>query len=176
MKKLVLSIVLLLGLGAAQTAQAQAAFLIGRLVGIGVSTAIGAARAPKLTPEQKAAQQQEAARTLADQAAAERSASSPAVPKELVQYRTPADKLPKQAAVQITDLEAQLDACHAAMLAHPTGAVCSPEQRAAIQQAAVSVARAKPGFDLQPYQQEMAFYMAEDARRQQTAAPAELAK
>ncbi len=171
MKKLVLSTALLLGLGGAQSAQAQAAFLIGRLVGIGVGTAINAARTPKLTPEQKAAQQQAAARALADQATAEHNAAAPAAPAELVMHRTPADKLPKQAAEQLTGLEAQLDACHAAMLASPTGAVCTPEQRAAIQSAAVSVARAKPGFDLHPYQQEMAYYLAEDARRQQ-AAPA----
>lgn len=51
------------------------------------------------------------------------------------------------------------------------GVVCTPEQRTAIQSAAVSVARAQSSWDLKPYQQEMAFYMAEDARRQQPAAP-----
>jgi hypothetical protein len=172
MKKLVLATTLLLGVGAAQTAQAQAAFLIGRLVGIGVGTAINAARTPKLTPEQKATQQQEAARTLATQATAERNAANPAAPTELVMHRTPADKMPKQVVEQLTGLEAQLDACHAALLASPTGPVCTPEQRTAIQSAAVSVARTKPGFDLHPYQQEMAYYMAEDARRQQASAPA----
>ncbi|GAA4504535.1 hypothetical protein GCM10023172_30870 [Hymenobacter ginsengisoli] len=176
MKKLVLSTALLLGLGAAQTAQAQAALLLGRLVGIGVSSAIGASRSAKLTPEQKAAQQQAAAQNLANQAAAERNAAGWAAPTELVMHRTPAAQLPKQAAEQITTLEAQLDACHAAMLASPTGPVCPPEQRAAIQQAAMGVARAKPGFDLHPYQQEMAYYMAEDARRQQAAAPSAPAK
>jgi hypothetical protein len=169
MKKLVLSVVLAIGLGAAHTAQAQAAFIIGRLVSIGVGAAIGASRTPKLTPEQKAAQ---LSQTATAQEATARSAASPAGPTELVIHRTPADKLPKKAAAQITDLEAQLEQCHAAMLATPAGTVCTAEQRAAIQAAAVSVARAKPGFDLQPYQQEMAYYMAEDGRRQQAAAPA----
>jgi hypothetical protein len=172
MKKLVLSTVLLFGLGTTYTAQAQAALLIGRLVGIGVSTAINASRTPKLTPEQRAAQQQEAAKALANQATAAGNAAGPAAPTELVMHRTPAAQMPKKAAEQLTSLEAQLDACHAAMLASPTSPVCTPEQRAAIQQAAMGIARAKPGFDLHPYQQEMAYYMAEDTRRQQASAPA----
>ena len=168
MKKIILFAGLFFGLGATQAAQAQAAFLIGRLVGIGVGAAINASRTPKLTPTQQAAQQQQAAQALAEQ-----TTTAPAGPTELVLHRTPADQRPKQAAEQLTGLEAQLDACHAAMLASPTGPVCTPEQRTAIQGAAVRVARAKPGFDLHPYQQEMAYYMAEDTRRQQaTAAPA----
>lgn len=173
MKKLVLSVVLASGLGAAHTAQAQAAFIIGRLVGIGVGAAINASRTPKITPEQKAAQ---LAQNATSQEEAARNTASPAGPTELVMHRTPADKIPKKAAAQITDLEAQLDQCHAAMLATPAGAICTAQQRAAIQAAAISVARAKPGFDLAPYQQEMAFYMAEDGRRQQAAVPAEPAK
>jgi hypothetical protein len=62
------------------------------------------------------------------------------------------------------------------MLADPKGVVCSPEQRTAIQSATVGVARAQPKWSLKSYQQEMAFYMAEDARRQQPAAPAEAVK
>lgn len=172
MKKLVLSTVLALGLGAVHTTQAQVGPLVN-LIGAGLGLGTRLALQPKLTPEQKAAQQ---AATAANQATAERNAASPAVPAELVVHRTSADKMPKQAATQITDLETQLDRCHAAMLASPTAAVCSAEQRAAIQSAAVSVARAKPGFDLQPYQQEMAYYMAEDARRQQAPTPPAPAK
>jgi hypothetical protein len=172
MKTLVLSTILLFGLGTTYNAQAQAALLIGRLVGIGVSTAINASRTPKLTPEQRAAQQQEAAKALANQATAEGNAAGPDAPTELVMHRTPAAQMPKKAAEQLTSLEAQLDACHAAMLASPTSPVCTPEQRAAIQQAAMGIARAKPGFDLHPYQQEMAYYMAEDTRRQQASPPA----
>ncbi|MVN77005.1 hypothetical protein GO988_11775 [Hymenobacter sp. HMF4947] len=126
----------------------------------------------KATPAQIEAAKAANAKTAADQQAAVLAAAAPAGPNELVMHRTPADKLPKQAAEQITSLETQLERCHAAMLASPTGSVCSPEQRTAIQEAAVNVARARPGWNLQPYQQEMAFYLAEDARRQQPAAPA----
>lgn len=168
MKKLLLSVACLLGLGQFPVAHAQAGALVN-LLGAGLGFGARKMLEPKLTPEQKAAQQQAAAKAIADQQAAELAATGPAVPKELTLHRTPADKLPKQAAEQITSLEAQLDRCHAAMLASPSGPVCSAEQRAAIQQAAMSVARAKPGFDLHPYQQEMAFYLAEDARRQQAA-------
>ncbi|MGI4734477.1 MAG: hypothetical protein ACRYG7_04790 [Janthinobacterium lividum] len=142
-----------------QTAQAQAAFLIGRLVGIGVGAAVNASRTPKSAPV--------AAQPVAEVAAA---------PQALVMQRTPADKLPKRASEQIVALEAQLEQCHAAMLASPTAVVCTAEQRTAIQQAAISVARAKPDWSLQPYQQEMAFYQAEDARRQPAPTPPAPAK
>lgn len=169
MKKLVLSAVLAFSLSAVHTAQAQVGPLVN-LIGAGLGLGTRLALQPKLTPEQKAAQQAAAAKEAADSKATERAGT--AAPTELVMHRTPADKLPKQAAAQITDLEAQFDRCHAAMLASPAGTVCMAEQRAAIQAAAISVARAKPGFNLAPYQQEMAYYMAEDARRQQPATPA----
>lgn len=174
MKKLVLSICLVAGVGAVQTVRAQAALV--NLVGLGLRLGTNAALKSKLTPEQRAAQQAATDKATASQATAEQNAAGSAAPAALVMQRTPTDKLPKQAAEQITALEAQLDRCHAALLATPAGVVCTTEQRAAIQQAAVSVARAKPGWDLHPYQQEMAFYMAEDARRQQAASPASLAK
>lgn len=177
MKKLLFSAVFLVGLGSAQVAQAQAALV--SLISTGIRLGVMAATQPKLTPEQKAAKKAAdkaaADKAVADQEAAEHSPvalAAPAAPTELVMHRTPADKLPKKAAAQITDLEAQLDRCHAAMLATPAGPVCTAEQRAAIQAAAISVARAKPGFDLHPYQQEMAYYMAEDARRQPAPTPA----
>lgn len=169
MKKLVLSAVLAISLSSIHTAQAQMGPLVN-LIGAGLGLGARMALQPKLTPEQKAAQQAATAKESADSKATERVGT--VAPAELVMHRTPADKLPKQAAAQITDLEAQLDQCHAAMLASPAGTVCTAEQRAAIQAAAISVARAKPGFNLAPYQQEMAFYMAEDARRQQPATPA----
>jgi hypothetical protein len=173
MKKLLLPLVMLAGLGSARPAQAQAALV--NLVGLGIRLGVQAATGKKAaTPKEIVATA--TPQSTADQAAAAQTAILSAAPAELTMHRTPADKLPKQAAEQITSLEAQLNACHAAMLASPSGAVCSPEQRVAIQQAAVSVARAKPGFDLQPYQQEMAYYMAEDARRQQGATPAAPAK
>lgn len=172
MKKVVLSGIFVFALGAAHHAQAQAALV--NLLSTGIRLGVGAATRPKLTPEQKAAQQAAEAKAATAQQTAELNAAGPAAPKELVLSRTPADKLPKKGAEQITALEAQLDRCHAAMLADAQAVVCSPEQRAAIQQAAIGVARAQPSWDLHPYQQEMAFYLAEDARRQQaaTASPA----
>lgn len=175
MKKLVLSAFMIFALGAAQQAQAQAAALVN-LIGAGIGLGVRAAAAPKLTPEQratqKAAQQAADAKLTADQQAAQLNAAGPATPATLTMQRTPADKLPKKGAEQITALEAALERCHAAMVASPTGTVCTPEQRVAIQQAAVAVARAQPNWDLHPYQQEMAFYGAEDTRRQSSAAPA----
>ncbi|GEM_PF-1312207 len=173
MKKLVLFAGLLFGLGAAPTAHAQMNPLVN-LIGAGLSLGARAVKQHKLTAEQLAAQQANAAKATATSAnqMTQLAATGATAPQELVMRRTATDQLPKQATAEITSLEAQLEQCHAAMLASPTGTVCTAEQRAAIQRAAVSVARAKPGWDLQPYQQEMAFYAAEDARRQQAASPA----
>ena len=170
MKRFLLAFVLLLGLGTVQAAQAQAALanLIGAGLGLGIRSIAG--------------RKQPAKAVAADQAALDKAAASNATaaiaagPKELVMQRTSTDKLPKKGAEQITALEAQLDRCHAAMLADPKAIICSPEQRTTIQSAAVSVARVQSGWSLQPYQQEMAFYQAEDARRQQAAAAATPAK
>ncbi|AMR26792.1 hypothetical protein A0257_06485 [Hymenobacter psoromatis] len=168
MKKLALSVALAIGLSAVHPAQAQVGPLVN-LLGAGLGLGTRLALQPKLTPEQKAAQQAAADKEVADSKATERVGT--AEPAELVMHRTLADKLPKQAAAQITDLETQLEQCHAAMLASPAGTVCTAGQRAAIQTAVISVARAKPGFNLSPYQQEMAYYLAEDARRQQATTP-----
>ncbi|MFC6225400.1 hypothetical protein ACFP2F_19285 [Hymenobacter artigasi] len=83
--------------------------------------------------------------------------------------RTPADQLPKKGAEQVTEVETQLDRFHTALLADSTSALCTPEQRTAIQTALVGLARAQSRWDLQPYQQEATFYLAEDARRQKAA-------
>lgn len=175
MKKPLLILVTALSLGAAEQAHAQ----LGNLVGAGLVLGVGAIKRARMTPEQRLAEQQAAQQKAAEKAArqaatqpAAAATSAPAARPELQPQRTAADQLPKKGAEQITALEAQLEQCRAALLASPTGAVCTPEQRTAIQQAAVSVARANPGWSLQPYQQEMAFYAAEDARRQQAAAPA----
>ncbi|MGI4832284.1 MAG: hypothetical protein ACRYFK_02370 [Janthinobacterium lividum] len=177
MKKLLLPMVTALSLGIAEQAHAQ----LGNLVGAGLVLGVGAIKRARMTPEQRLAEQQaaqqKAAEKAAQQAAAQpAAASAPALSPaaaltELQSQRTAADKLPKKGAEQITTLEAQLEQCRTAMQASATGVVCTPEQRTAIQQAAVSVARANPSWSLQPYQQEMAFYVAEDARRQQAAAP-----
>ena len=149
MKKLLLPLLGLLSLGTSQVACGQVNF-----IRLGMNAATLARRAGN----------KDSTATTASAAATSASQS-----KTFPMQRTAAAQLPKKGAEQITALEAQLESCHAAMLASPTGVVCPPEQRKAIQQAAVSVARAQANWDLQPYQQEMAFYLAEDARRQQAA-------
>jgi hypothetical protein len=171
MKRLLLPFFVLIGLGTVQTVHAQAALV--NLVGLGLRLGTSAALKNKQAP--KAAEQSSPEKLAADKVAADKAAIA-ASPQELVMQRTPTDKLPKKAAEQITSLEAQLDRCHTAMLADPKGVVCTPEQRTAIQSAAVNVARAQSSWNLKPYQQEMAFYMAEDARRQQPATLAEPVK
>lgn len=96
--------------------------------------------------------------------------------KTFPMVRTPTDQLPKKGAEQVVAMETELDRCHAALLASPTGPVCSPEQRTAIQTAVVNLARAGSSKNLPSYQQEATFYLAEDARRQQAATPAAPAK
>ena len=93
--------------------------------------------------------------------------------QEFPMQRTAADQLPKKGADQVVAMEAELERCHAALLASPTGVVCSPEQRAALQTALTNVAHTKSSRNLAAYQQEAAFYAAQDARRQQAPTPAE---
>ena len=86
--------------------------------------------------------------------------------------RTPAGELPKKGEVEIREVETQLDRFRTALRADSTSALCTPEQRTAFQAAIVSLARAQSKWDLQPYQKEATFYLAEDARRQRAATPA----
>lgn len=166
MKRFLLSVALLSGLGTVQAAQAQGSLV--HLITAGTTLGVRALLKNKQPVPVKPIDQA----TADKNAAANTAATIAAQPKVLVLHRTPADQLPKKGAEQITALEAQLEQCHAAMLANPGGVICTPEQRAAIQSAAVGVARAQAGWSLQPYQQEMAYYQAEEARRQQAAAPA----
>ncbi len=93
--------------------------------------------------------------------------------KSFSMQRTPADQLPKVGAEQVTALETELDRSHAALLANANGALFTPEQRQALQTALVGLAKSPANGNLAAYQQEAAFYLAEDARRQQaTPAPA----
>lgn len=85
--------------------------------------------------------------------------------------RTPADKLTGEAADQIGLLEAQLEQCHRA-LEKPTAVICPPNQRAVINAAQAIIAQARPSWNQKFYKQELAFYLAEDARRQAAAGPA----
>ncbi|GAA4052807.1 hypothetical protein GCM10022409_44660 [Hymenobacter glaciei] len=85
--------------------------------------------------------------------------------------RTPTEQLPKKGAAEVTAVEAQLDRFRNALRADSTSALCTPEQRTAFQASIVSLARAQSHWDLQAYQQESAFYLAEDARRQRATVP-----
>ena len=164
MKKTVLTFFLVAGLGSAHEALAQAGLV--NLIATGVRLGVSAARKPKAgvaapIPVQPVAATPAAPATVAH--APDR--------QLLVRQRTPADKLPKRGSEEILAFEAQLDRCHAALLADSTSIICPPAQLTALQQAAVSVARAQPSWDLQPYQRETAFYLAEDAYRQRAATP-----
>jgi hypothetical protein len=155
MKKLLFSSTLLLGLAAAPRAHAQ----LGMLVRTAANAHTLATRPS--AAERAAAKDQENGLTTSTYAG-----------KQFQMQRTPATKLPKKGAEQITDLETQLERCHTALVAGPTGALCTPEQRTALQQALVAVARTGKAPNMPAYQEEAAFYLSEDARRQQPAAPA----
>ena len=86
--------------------------------------------------------------------------------------RTPDGQLPKKGEAEIRDVETQLDGFRTALRADSTSALCTPEQRKAFQAAIVRLARAQSKWDLQAYQKEATFYLAEDARRQRASAPA----
>jgi hypothetical protein len=90
--------------------------------------------------------------------------------------RTPADRLPTQHAEAIQTLEAELERCHAALLASPTAPLLTAEQRHTLPQAIINAGRVQPDYNMGPYQQEAAFYFAEDTRRQQASTPAAPAK
>lgn len=162
MKKIVLSLLsLALVLGAVPAAHAQV-----NLIRLGVNSAILAKRLSK-NKEAAAAEGTTAmpVRTVA-------STTDTYEGKTFPMVRTPTDQLPKKGAAQVAALETELDRCHAALLASPTGPVCPPEQRTAIQTAVVNLARTQASQNLPAYQQEATFYLNEDARRQQAAAPA----
>ncbi len=147
MKKLVLPFLgLAIGLSTATTARAQ------------VGAAVGFARMMH--------------KKSADKAEAERVTTAGSYQgKHFPMQRTPADKLPKKGAEQILRLEAELERVHAVLLASDSSPLLTPEQRTALQTAIASVAQLQPKANISAYQQEAAFYLAEDARRQQ-AAPA----
>ena len=143
MKKLFLPVVgLALLLGTAPEVCAQANLVHGIVAGIGL------------------------ARMAANKSAAPAAATGTYRGQTFPMQRTLAAQLPKKGAEQVTEVETQLDHFHAAMLADSASTLCTPEQRTAIQTALVSLARAQSRWDLQPYQKEATFYLAEDARRQ----------
>ena len=84
--------------------------------------------------------------------------------------RTPPEMLTGASTEQIGLLETQLEQCHAALFADTTGAVCPAERLTAIKAAQGILAQARPGWNQKAYRAELAFYVAEDARRQRVAA------
>ncbi|WP_426060446.1 hypothetical protein [Hymenobacter sp. B1770] len=87
--------------------------------------------------------------------------------------RTPGAENTGPAADYIVMLEAQLEKCYTALIADSVGAVCPASQKAAIKASQAYIANAQPSWNLKPYRAELAFYEAEDARRQRAAgAPA----
>lgn len=155
MKKIVLPLFGLIALlGTAAEVQAQANLVHGIVAGIGLA---------RMAANKKSAVQPTNS-TISNSTYHGRS---------FPMQRTPINLLPKKGTEQVTTMETQLDRFHTALLADSTSALATPEQRTAIQSAMVGLARAQANWDLQAYQQEATFYLAEDARRQRTnAAPA----
>jgi hypothetical protein len=153
MKKTIL--LLFLGLGTAYTVQAQATLV--NAVGAGIS--FGRMIHKKSVDKDKTAKTEGTVSTGSYQG------------KSFPMQRTPADQLPKKGAEQVTALETELDRCHTALLANANGAVCTPEQVAALQTAMRNLAKVNTD-NMPAYQQEATFYLAENTRRQQAATPA----
>ncbi|GAB3656771.1 hypothetical protein GCM10027594_29110 [Hymenobacter agri] len=84
--------------------------------------------------------------------------------------RCPDDIMAGDAADRIAQLETQLAACNKALLADSTSLTCPAEQQAAIRANLNYISGARPGWSLQPYRQELKFYVAEDKRRERIAA------
>ena len=166
MKKILLSFLLLTGVSYA--AQAQ----VG-LIRLGVSSVFLAKSLRDKNKQGNPIPVKDAQPAAAAQVA---STSGTYEGQEFPMQRTAADQLPKKGADQVVAMEAELERCHAALLASPTGVVCSPEQRAALQTALTNVAHTKASRNLAAYQQEAAFYVAQDTRRQLAPTPAEPVK
>ena len=89
---------------------------------------------------------------------------------EFPMKRTPANKLSGEAGDQIGLLEGQLEQCHQA-LANAKAVICPEARLATIRAAQALVVRQCPGWNQKYYQQELDFYLAEDARRHAADAP-----
>jgi hypothetical protein len=80
--------------------------------------------------------------------------------------RTPADQLSGAVVDQIALLEGQLENCHTALLADSVGIICSMDQQNKIKITQAILSDSRPTWNQKYYDQEVAFYLAEDARRQ----------
>ena len=146
-KNLLPTLGLLLALSTAQVAHAQVNF-----IRMGMNAATLAKRANKKQP------------TEATPMATYQGQSFPML-------RTPTEELTGEKGEQTKALETELDRCHSALVATTNGLICTPEQLATLQTAMRNLAKAKSN-NIAIYQQEAAFYLAENTRRQQTPAPA----
>jgi hypothetical protein len=86
------------------------------------------------------------------------------------------EKLSGPGADQITFLEALLEKCHLAMFSDSSATICPANQLATIKATQAIVAKVRPLWNQKHYLGEIAFYMAEDARRKQLTTPVETAK
>jgi hypothetical protein len=86
------------------------------------------------------------------------------------------EKLSGPGADQIAFLEAQLEKCHLTMFSDSSAAVCPASQLTTIKATQAIVAKVRPLWNQKNYRDEIAFYMAEDTRRQRAMASAALAK
>ncbi|PJJ61019.1 hypothetical protein [Hymenobacter chitinivorans] len=80
--------------------------------------------------------------------------------------RTPAAQLKGKGQAEILALEALLDETHADLLADSTQSFLPAARYEATVAAARTAAAARPSWDYAPYQNELAFYQQEEARRQ----------
>nr|GFD55361.1 hypothetical protein [Tanacetum cinerariifolium] len=78
--------------------------------------------------------------------------------------RTPTEELSGKKGEQTKALEAELDRCHSALVSTTSGLIYTPEQQAALETALRNAAKAK-ATNMVAYQQEAAFYLAENMRR-----------
>ena len=90
--------------------------------------------------------------------------------------RTVPEMLTGAATQQILFLESQLDLSKAVLFADSTGVVCSAGRQNTVYTMLAEIGEAQPSWPQKFYRKELAFYVAEDARRQKVAARAALAK
>ena len=153
-----------------QLVQAQSSLLINGMRGA-ASAASLAARKSKANAHKKA--------TAVSEAATQSSAGrpTPVTPftykgQEVSRQRTAAGTLKGKGAEQIMALEAALEQSHQALLADSVQPFLTAPQTEAIMLAARQAAAARPSWNYSAYQQELAFYQEEEARRQQALLPA----
>ena len=90
--------------------------------------------------------------------------------------RTVSEMLTGAATQQILFLEAQLDLSKAALFTDSTGVVCPAGRQNTVHTMLAEIGQVQPSWPQKYYRQELAFYVAEDARRQKVAARAAEAK